>query len=44
MRKQSIERGVWTIGGRKRRKQRGGFFHIGALTGSILGGIASNLA
>ena len=44
MRKQSIKRGVWTIGRRKPRKQRGGFFPIGALAGPILSSIASNLA
>ena len=42
MKKQSIRRGVWRIGGR--RRQRGGFFPIGALAGPIIGGIASNLA
>ena len=44
MRKHSIRKGVWTIGGRRSRKQKGGLFPIGALAGPILGGIASNLA
>ena len=43
MRKQSIRRGVWSIGGR-RQQQTGGFFLIGASAGPIIGGIASNLA
>ena len=35
---------VWAIGGRRRCKQMGGLFPIGALAGQVLGGIASNLA
>ena len=44
MRKRSIKRGVWRIGGRRRRKQMRFFFPIGALTSPLLGGIAFNLA
>ena len=43
MRKQSIRRGVWSIG-RKRQQQTGGFFPIGASARPVIGGIASNLA
>ena len=41
MRRQSIRRGVWRIGG---RRQTGGFFPISALAGPIIAGITSNLA
>ena len=43
MGKQSIRKCVWTIGGRRRRKETGGLFPIGVLAGPILGGITSNL-
>ena len=42
MRKQSIRRGVWRIGGRQ-RQQTEGFFPKGALAEPITGRIASNL-
>ena len=44
MKKQSIKRGVWGIGGRQPRKQTSGFFPIIALAGPLLGGVASSLA
>ena len=36
-RKQSVKRGVWYIGGRRRRqrKQKGGFLRIAGLLGSV---------
>ena len=38
MKKQSVRRGVWYIGGRRNRsKQRFGFLPIGALAAPILG-------
>ena len=40
MKKQSVRRGVWYIGGRQnRRRQRGGFLPIGALVAPILGSL-----
>ena len=44
MRKQSIKKGIWKIGGRKRQRQREEFFPLAALAGPVLGGIPSNLA
>ena len=43
MRKQSIKKVIWRMGGRRRRKQTR-FFPIGTLAGPLLGGIVSNLA
>ena len=41
MKKQWVRRGVWYIGGRRnRRRQRGGFLPIGALTTPILGSLS----
>lgn len=38
MRKQAVKRGVWYISGRrKRRRQTGGFFFVGALAAPVLG-------
>ena len=40
MKKQSVRRGVWYIGGRQnRRRQRGGFLPIGPLAAPILGSL-----
>ena len=41
--KQSVKKGVWCIGGKKRKKQKGGAIPIGliaSLAGPILGEIA----
>ena len=37
MRKQSVRRGVWRIGGRRQRQQAGGFFVV---AGPIIGSLA----
>ena len=38
MRKQSVRKGVWYIGGRRRkRRQKGGFLPVGAILGSLAG-------
>ena len=38
MRKQSVRKGVWYIGGRRRkRRQKGGFSPVGAILGSLAG-------
>lgn len=39
MRRQSIKRGIWHIGGRG-RLQTGGFFPLVALAGPVIGGLA----
>ena len=39
MRRQSIKRGIWHIGGRG-RLQTGGFFPLAALAGPVIGGLA----
>ena len=40
MKKQSVRRGVWYIGGRQnRRRQKSGFLPIGALATPILGSL-----
>ena len=41
MRKLSVNRGVWYIGGRKKRRQRGGFFLFAVLAAPILGNFAT---
>ena len=37
MRKLSVNQGVWYIGGRKKKRQRGGFFPFAVLAAPILG-------
>ena len=42
MKKQSVRRSIWYIGGkRKRHRQKGGAFPIAALAAPILGSIGS---
>ena len=45
MRKQSVRKGVWYIGVRRRkRRQKGGFLPVGAILGSLAGPALGALA
>lgn len=45
MRKQSVRKGVWYIGGRRRkRRQKGRFLPVGAILGSLAGPALGALA
>ena len=41
MRKLSVNQGVWYIGGRKKKRQSGGFFPFAVLAAPILGNFAA---